>query len=145
MENIIQATKDKLAELTDSVSDLFSKDILTPLKEYGVEKLNDTWVQIEAATDTLAQTGYSITSIDVNLSLPPALSMNLEQIENIGDEEEKKLLEANKDNTFVYSLLVALFKANAVQQSIVSTKYKFSGLKIGLGFPPNIDMVFKKV
>jgi divalent metal cation (Fe/Co/Zn/Cd) transporter len=145
MENLLQTTKDKISELTDSVSDLFSRDILTPMKEYGLDKLNELWAQIESATDTLSKTGYSITSIDVNLSLPPSLALNLEQVENISDEEEKKLLEENKENTFVYALMVSLFKANAVQQSIVSTKYKFSGLKIGMGLPPNIDMVFKKL
>lgn len=145
MDNLIDAAKEKLAELTESATNLFNRDVIGSLKEYGIEKLNEAWSQIENSSDVFHRTGYSITAIDITLGIPPTLVLSLDQIENIGDEEEEKLLEENKDKTILYPILVALFKANAIQKSINSVQYKFSGLTIGLGLSPNIDMKFRKV
>jgi hypothetical protein len=145
MDNIIQTAKDKITELTDNVQTLWNKDVVDSLKEYGVDKLNELWAELEAATDVLKQTGYSITAIDINVAVPPTIVLSMNQVDNIGDDDEAKILDDNKDKIFVYPLLVALFKANAIQKSINSVQYKFSGLSIGVGVTPSIDMKFKKV
>ncbi len=145
MDNIIESAKEKLADLTQSATSLFNKDVVGVLKDYSIEKLNEIWSQIEASSEVFHRTGYSVLTIDIILGIPPTMVLNLEQIENISDAEEEKLLEENKDKTILYPILVALFKANAVQKSINSVQYKFSGLTIGLGVSPSIDMKFKKV
>jgi hypothetical protein len=145
MDNIIESAKEKLADLTQSATSLFNKDVVGVIKDYSIEKLNEIWSQIEASSEVFHRTGYSVLTIDIILGIPPTMVLNLEQIENISDEEEEKLLEENKDKTILYPILVALFKANAVQKSINSVQYKFSGLTIGLGVSPSIDMKFKKV
>jgi hypothetical protein len=145
MDNIIQTAKDKLTELTDNVQSLWKNDVIDSLKEYGLDKMNEIWAQLEAATDVLKETGYSITAIDVNVALPPTIVISMNQIENISDQQEAAILEDNKDKAFIYPLLVALFKANAIQKSINSVQYKFSGLRIGLGISPSIDMKFTKI
>lgn len=145
MENIIETAKEKLAELSENASNLFNIDILGGIKDYGLEKLNDAWAQIEGSAEVFQKTGYSITAIDINLAIPPTITLSLDQIENINDDAELALLEENKNKTILYPILVALFKANAVQKSINSVQYKFSGLTIGLGLTPNIDMKFKKI
>jgi hypothetical protein len=38
-----------------------------------------------------------------------------------------------------------LFKANAIQQSIISTQYKFTGLNLEIGLNPSMQMKFSKV
>lgn len=145
MENIINSAKEKLNELGGSAGDLLNLNFKESLKEFGIEKLNDAWKQIENSSDIFKKTGYSITAIDIKLAIPPTLIISLDQVENIGDEEEAKLLEENKEKTILYSILVALFKANAIQQSINSVQYKFSGLTIELGLVPSVDMKFKKI
>lgn len=152
MEKIIETAKEKLNELTESVTGisenitgLLKKEVIDNLKDYGLEKINDAWSQIESSTELFARTGYSITAINIHVALPPTISISLDQVENISDEEEEKLLEENKDKTFVYAILVALFKANAIQKSINSVQYKFNGLSIGLGLTPSMEMKFGKV
>jgi len=145
MENMFDSAKEKLNDLTNSATSLFSMDVMGSVKEYGLEKINEAWTSVENSSGVFQRTGYSITSIEINLCIPPAICLSLEQIENIGDEEEEKLLEENKGNVFLYAILVALFKANAVQKSINSVQYKFSGLTIGLGLTPAIDMKFQKI
>lgn len=145
MDKIIENAKEKIAELTQSATSLFTKDVVGAIKDYSLDKLNETWTQIENSAEIFSQTGYSILTIDIVLGIPPTLVLSLEQIENIGDEQEEKLLEEHKDKTFIYPILVALFKANAIQKSINSVKYKFSGLTIGVGINPSIDMKFRKV
>ncbi len=152
MENILDSAKEKLTEITgtitgisENITSLLKKEVIDNLKDYGIEKVNEAWTQIESSTEVFARTGYSITAININVAIPPTITLSLDQTENITDEEEEKLLNENKDKTFVYSILVALFKANAIQKSINSVQYKFSGLSIGLGLSPSIDMKFKKV
>jgi|LakMenEpi03Aug12_release.lakeMendotaPanAssembly.Ray.scaffolds.fasta_scaffold297574_2 hypothetical protein len=152
MENILDSAKEKLTEITgtitgisENITSLLKKEVIDNLKDYGIEKVNDAWTQIESSTEVFARTGYSITAININVAIPPTITLSLDQTENNTDEEEEKLLNENKDKTFVYSILVALFKANAIQKSINSVQYKFSGLSIGLGLSPSIDMKFGKV
>jgi hypothetical protein len=152
MENILDSAKEKITEITgtingisENITSLLKKEVVDNLKDYGIEKVNEAWTQIESSTEVFARTGYSITAININVAIPPTITLSLDQTENITDEEEEKLLNENKDKTFVYSILVALFKANAIQKSINSVQYKFSGLSIGLGLSPSIDMKFKKV
>ena len=152
MENIVETAKEKLTELsetiagvTENINSLLKKEVVDNLKEYSLEKINEAWAQIEASTEIFARTGYSITAIHINVALPPTISLSLDQVENISDTEEEKLLEENKDKTFVYAILVALFKSNAIQKSINSVQYKFNGLSIGLGLTPSMEMKFGKV
>lgn len=145
MDYIIDSVKEKYAEITENISGLLNIEVLSNLKDYGVEKINDIWSQIENSSDVFAKTGYSITSIQINVAIPPVITLSLNQVENISDEEEEKLLLAHKDQTFLYAILVALFKANAIQKSINSVHYKFSGLTIGMGITPSIEMKFNKI
>jgi hypothetical protein len=152
MDNILDTAKEKLNELSDNItgmtqqmSSLLKTEVVDNLKDYGIEKVNEVWSQIESSTEVFARTGYSITAININVAIPPTITLSLDQTENISDDDEEKLLEENKEKTIVYPILVALFKANAIQKSINSVQYKFSGLSIGLGLSPSIDMKFKKI
>lgn len=152
MDNILDTAKEKLNVLSDNItgmtqqmSSLLKTEVIDNLTEYSLEKVNNAWSQIEASTEVFARTGYSITAININVAIPPTISLSLDQTDNISDEEEEKLLEENKDKTIIYPILIALFKANAIQKSINSVQYKFTGLTIGLGLSPSIDMKFGKV
>ncbi len=145
MDNIFESAKGKLSKLSENATNLINRDVLGSLKEYGIDKINEAWSQIENSSEVFQRTGYSITEIAVNLAIPPTFELSLDQERNISDEEEEKLLVENKDKAILYAILVALFKANAVQKSINSVQYKFSGLTIGLGLSPSIDMKFKKI
>jgi hypothetical protein len=91
MDNLIDSAKDKIAELSVQASTLLNMDVLGSVKEYGLEKINEIWAQIEASTEVFQKTGYSITSIDINLAIPPTVMLSLDQSENIDDEAEQKI------------------------------------------------------
>ena len=145
MDKLFDSAKETLSKLSEGATNLMSLDVLSSVKEYGLDKLNEAWSQIDNSSDVFSRTGYSITSIDIDLAIPPVIKLNLEQETNISDEEEEKLLEENKGKTILYPILLALFKANAVQKSINSVQYKLSGIMIGLGLSPCIEMKFKKI
>lgn len=145
MDNLIDAVKDKYAEISENISSLLTTDVVASLKDYGIEKINEVWTQLENSTEVFGKTGYSITSININVAIPPVITINLDQVENISDEAEELLLKENKDKAILYPILVALFKANAIQKSINSVQYKFSGISIAMGITPSIEMKFKKI
>ncbi|MBK7690763.1 MAG: hypothetical protein IPK62_13795 [Bacteroidetes bacterium] len=145
MDNLIDAVKDKYAEISENISSLLNTDVVASLKDYGIEKINEVWTQLENSTEVFGKTGYSITAININVAIPPVITINLDQVENISDEVEEQLLKENKDKAILYPILVALFKANAIQKSINSVQYKFSGISIAMGITPSIEMKFKKI
>jgi divalent metal cation (Fe/Co/Zn/Cd) transporter len=146
MNNIIETAKEKLSELTDATVSVFQKEVLEPVKEYSIDKINEIWTEINNATEVLIQTGYSVTEISLSMSIPPSISINLNRVEDISDEKEEELLKENKDKTYLYSILVALFKANALQKNINAGIYEFKGINITAGLSiPTIDLKFKKV
>lgn len=145
MDNLIEAVKDKYVEISENITSLLKTDVVASLKDYGIEKINEVWTQIENSSEVFGQTGYSITAININVAIPPVITINLDQVENISDETEEQLLKENKDKAILYPILVALFKANAIQKSINSVQYKFSGISIAMGITPSIEMKFKKL
>lgn len=145
MENIIDAAKDKINSLSEGMQQLWEQDVIAALKSYSVDKINEVWKLIEQSTETIGQTGYAITEISLQLGIPPIITLHLNQVENIADEVEEKLLTENKEKPFLYAILIALFKANAIQHSIQSVQYKFTGISIALGISPTIDMKFSKI
>ncbi len=145
MDNLIEAVKDKYVEISENITSLLKTDVVASLKDYGIEKINEVWTQIENSSEVFGQTGYSITAININVAIPPVITINLDQVENISDETEEQLLKENKDKAIVYPILVALFKANAIQKSINSVQYKFAGISIAMGITPSIEMKFKKL
>lgn len=142
MKKVIETAKDNLSGIKDTISGYLKTDVVEKMNEYGLDKLNEAWNQIDGATEILKQTGYILTGINVNLGIPPTITLSLDQDENIDDDAEERLLEENKDKTFLYPILVALFKANAFQKSMKTKKYKFSGIHVGLTLPPSIVLRF---
>ncbi len=145
MEQIIDSAKDKIIELTSQVSNLFNTEVIDSVKAYGIEKINEAWQSIENSGSVFLACGYTVTAINVSLGLPPSLQLSFDQIENISDIREEEILEQYKDQTFLYPVLICLFKANALQKSIQATHYKFTGLHIGLGVTPSMDMKFTRI
>lgn len=145
MEQILDSAKEKIMEITAQFSDLFNKEVIDSVKAYGVEKINDAWQSIENSGSVFLACGYTVTAINVTLGIPPSIQLSFDQVENISDTREEEILEQYKDQTFLYPVLICLFKANALQKSIHSTQYKFTGLHIGLGVTPSMDMKFTRI
>jgi hypothetical protein len=70
---------DKINEIKDNLSGLFKTEILDSVKQYGLDKLNDTWTEIENSAAIFQRTGYSITNIQINVGIPPTLCLSLDQ------------------------------------------------------------------
>ncbi|QLH46550.1 MAG: hypothetical protein HWD58_13515 [Bacteroidota bacterium] len=80
---------DKINELKDNISGLFKTEVLDSIKQYGLDKIDETWKEIENSAEVFQRTGYSITAIDIKVGIPPTLSLSFDQVQNISDEEEK--------------------------------------------------------
>lgn len=117
MEKIFESAKGKLSDLSSKGANLLEKEVLQNIKDASIDKINAAWQQIESASAVFQKSGYSVTEIIINLGLPPTLTIELDQIENINNEMEEALLEEYKGKTFLYTILIAIFKANAIQKA----------------------------
>jgi hypothetical protein len=137
--------KEKLADLSSDFIQKMEDEIGDPLKEYGLEKMNDVWDAINDSSAAFATAGYSITEISMNLVLPPTIGINFNKISDPTLEQENKVLAIHKDHKILYSILLALIKANKMEKGLNTGTYKFWGLHIRLGLKiPSIEMKFKK-
>jgi hypothetical protein len=137
--------KEKLAELSTDLIQKMEDEIGDPLKEYGLDKMNDVWDAINESSAAFAHVGYSITEISMNLVLPPTIGISFNKISEPTAAAENKELLAHKDDKILYAILVALIKANKMEKGLNTGTYKFWGLHIRLGLKiPSIEMKFKK-
>lgn len=152
MENLINSAKqaienvgEQLNEAGANISGMLSAEVLQPLREYSLDTLRDTWKALEASTHILERTGYRLSDIHINMTLPPSLSLTLIQTENIADEAEEALLKETRNDTLIHSILTALFQANAVQKALQTAVFSFSEITITLGVPPSVNLKYKKI
>jgi len=152
MENLINSAKqaietvgEQLTQAGANVSGLLSSEVLEPLREYSLDTLRDTWKALEASTELIERTGYRLSDVHVNMTLPPSISLNFIQTKNIEDETEEALLKETKNDTLLHGILTALFKANAVQKALQSAVFSFSEITITLGVPPSFNMKYQRV
>ena len=87
MENFFESAKEKFTQLTENATQLFNKDVIGSLKDYSIDKINEAWSQIENSSGVFQRTGYSITSIEINLAIPPAFELSLDQEKIISEAE----------------------------------------------------------
>ena len=57
MDNLIEAVKDKYVEISENITSLLKTDVVASLKDYGIEKINEVWTQIENSSEVFGQTG----------------------------------------------------------------------------------------
>jgi hypothetical protein len=145
MSNFFSSAIDKLDDLKDDVKEKFDEEIGDSISSFGLEKLNDIWDTINESSETLLEVGYTITDIILSVQLPPTLAISFTRVDNVSEEQEKAILEANKDKKVLSLILKALSKANHFEKQLKSGVYAFIGLQIKIGASlPSIDMKFKK-
>lgn len=142
------------ADLKETVSDVlnFTSDKLTTslsflkdAKEAGVEKINGFVNDILGLAPLIEVTGFNMKDVSVDVGIPPRMSISFIKEKDVDTETINQLLEENKDKEMLKLIVRALLKADALQKGMNLSHYKFSGLALKIGLPPDISLKFVRV
>ncbi len=125
--------KEKVSSINETISDF---------KEEGRDKLLNSVNGLTNVIPLVAQTGYTLKSVNVELSLPPGITMQFVKQENISKEKRDEILEANKDNELLKSIVKALVMADEFHNKIKMGNLKMSTISISLSLPPKVSINF---
>src|SRR5262245_66124851 len=92
----------------------------------------------------IEETGYKRSDINVSAGIPPAINVAFFKEKDVEPERVEKLLSEHKDQTMLKLIVWGLQKADGLQKELKLDHYKFSGLTMKLGLPPDITLRFSR-
>ena len=142
----LEKLKQNLRDSMDAVGDQFSNSLslLKNLKEAGVEKMNVLVNDILGIAPLIDETGFSMKDISVDIGIPPSIGLSFTKEKEMDPETIDKLLKENSDKELLKLIVAALQKADATQKNMKLGNFKFTGLSMKLGLPPDVSLKFKK-
>ena len=131
--NVLNFASDKL---TASLS--FLKDA----KEAGTDKIAGFVNDILGMAPLIEVAGFNMKDVSVDVGIPPGMTISFVKEKDVDAETINQLLEDNKDKEMLKLIVKALLKADALQKGMNLSHYKFSGLNMKIGLPPDISLKF---
>jgi hypothetical protein len=140
-------------DLKETVSDVknFASDKLTAslsflkdAKEAGAERIKGFVNDILGLAPLIEVTGFNMKDVSVDVGIPPGMSISFVKEKDVDTETINQLLEENKDKEMLKLIVRALLKADLLQKGMKLSHYKFNGLNMKIGLPPDISLKFTR-
>jgi hypothetical protein len=135
----ITKLKDNLKEKVSGAS-----EYLDDLKEEGKEKIINYVNGLTDIIPIIAETGYRLKGIDMEVSIPPGVDMHFEKFKTISKEKIDEILEANKDKDLLRSIVKALVTADEFHKKLKMGDLLLTDISVNLSLPPKITIKFLK-
>jgi hypothetical protein len=138
--------KSNVAGVMSSASDkLFdSLSFLKDIKEAGAEKINTLMNDILGLAPLIEVTGFNMKDVSIDASIPPAITISFIKQKDVDGETINKLLEENNDKEILKLIVRGLQKADSLQTGMNLAHYKFNGINMKIGLPPDISLRFSR-
>jgi hypothetical protein len=132
---------DALNKLKNPVSSL--QDATETLASLGMEKTREVLAQVNLLLQLLQSAGYGIGSLDIELSLPPKVTIKLKAGPAVKEEKLAAILREQSDKKVVTAIIASLIQANKLRDSVTVETLALEGVQILLTTTPNIVMQWK--
>lgn len=110
------------------------------LVEVGAQKADDIMGQANLLLKLLRDAGYQVGELDLELGLPPIVTLNVKPGPLASDSKLNAVCEANKDNSVLALILGGLIQANKLRDKVNSDALEFKSAKIVLRTTPSITL-----
>lgn len=117
-------------------------DKIAELKDNGAEKIMEYFNEMTASFPLIEESGFQVDSINVDIALPPDISIALHKKKEVPRETIEKLIEENEDKKMLVIILRALLTADSMQQKITLNKFAFTCVSVKLGIPPAVSLKY---
>jgi hypothetical protein len=119
------------------------QDATETLANLGMEKSREVLAQANLLLQLLQSAGYGIGNMDVELSLPPKVTIKLKTGPAVKEEKLSAILREQADKKVVSAIVAALIQANRLRDSVTVETLALDGVEIILTTTPNITLQWK--
>jgi hypothetical protein len=135
-----------LNRLTENLKDKVAGagGYLSDLKEEGKEKFLNYLNGLGEILPLIAEAGYTLDSFDVDVSLPPGISMKFEKVLDVSRVKIDSILEQNKDKDLLKMIVTSLVAADEFHKKIKLGSFLLTHITVDLSVPPRMKISFVK-
>ncbi len=135
-----------LNRLTENLKDKMAGagGYLSDLKEEGKEKFLNYVNGLGDILPLIAEAGYTLNSFDIDVSLPPGISMQFEKVQDVSRVKIDSILEQNKDKELLKMIVTSLVAADEFHKKVKLGNYFLTHITVGLSVPPKMSIKFVK-
>jgi hypothetical protein len=119
------------------------KDAAEIAANIGLEKTQEVMTQINSLLKALQSAGYGVDSLDVELNLPPKVTVKLKTTPALKEEKLTEILRDHPDEKVIVGVIASLIQANKLRASITVETLALEGVEITLTASPNITLQWK--
>jgi hypothetical protein len=112
--------------------------------DFGTQKGNEVMAQANQLLNLLQDAGYQVGELNMELAVPPILTIDLKTGPLVSDVKLDVIYQANKDNDVLSMILGALIQANKLRDKVKLETIELKNTKIVLKTPPSISVHWKE-
>ena len=120
------------------------KEVKAAVAEVSTGKTEELVANINLLMKLLQDAGYEIGQLNIELSMPPVVTIDLKTDSGVDETKLNALSEANKDKQVISTILASLAQANRLRHSIEVKTLELLGAKIVLTTLPKISLQWKQ-
>ena len=109
----------------------------------GLEKTQEVLAQINLLLQLLQSAGYGVANLDIELNLPPKVTMKLKTGPAVKEEKLSEILRDHPDQRVITTIVASLIQANKLRGSVTLETLELEGIEIILTTTPNIALQWK--
>ncbi len=132
---------DAMSKLKNPMGTL--KEATETLANVGMEKTQELLGQINLLLQLLQSAGYGVASMDIELSLPPKVTVKLKTGPAVKEEKLGEILRDHADQRVIAAVVASLIQANKLRASVTVETLELEGIEIILTTTPNISLQWK--
>jgi hypothetical protein len=108
----------------------------------GVDKLKTVIDEVSASSPYLREVGYTLSEIELQLSLIPCVILHLLKERDVPDEAFDAVLTNHADRKTLCTVVRLVRQANYVQEKIQLKSRRFKELEVTLSLPPSLRLKY---
>jgi len=139
LREAVNATAGQLQQLRTDV-----QGTVAALKSDSEASLAEALVELDGGLGLLARAGYDLTGIDLEQGASPRLIVHLDQIEAARTEPIEQLARECAGKRTLHALLVALIRAEALEEKVRLGDLSFRGLIVHVGPIPTVRLCWRR-
>jgi hypothetical protein len=116
--------------------------LLDSLKDQGKEKMLETLTSVKEVLPLLAEVGFIVESMSIDVSIPPEISLKFSKAGEVSAERVSAMLETHKNNEMLKAMVKALVAADDIQKRIAIANMRFANITLGMSLPPSVNISF---
>lgn len=121
-----------------------ARTVSSKVADVGAQKATETLDQANLLLKLLQDAGYQVGEVDVELGVPPAISVTLKTGPMLSDAKLDSIFEANKGNDALALVLGGLIQANKLRDKVKLETIELKDTKIMLKATPSISLHWKE-